>query len=131
MASLLAQFADPPAKFRPVPFWSWNADLKADELVRQVHLMKEAGLGGFFMHARGGLETEYMGDDWFAVTEAVLDAAKETGMNAWAYDENGWPSGFGDGKVNGLGEAYQLKYFRCVRTDAAKVAKMPRDMGTR
>ena len=126
MSSLQAMFADPPARFRPVPFWSWNADLKADELVRQVHLMKEAGLGGFFMHARGGLETEYMGDDWFAVTAAVLDAAKETGMNAWAYDENGWPSGFGDGKVNGLGEAYQLKYFRCDKVDTAKAAETPR-----
>lgn len=119
MPSLISLLADPPAKFRPVPFWSWNADLTAEELVRQVRLMKEAGMGGFFMHARGGLQTPYMGDDWFAVTEAVLDAAAQEGMYAWAYDENGWPSGFGDGKVNGLGEAYQLKYFRHRFMDAA------------
>ncbi len=122
MPSLVNFLADPPAKYRPVPFWSWNADLTAEELTRQVRLMKEAGMGGFFMHARGGLQTPYMGDDWFAVTEAVLDAAAETGMNAWAYDENGWPSGFGDGKVNGLGETYQLKYFRHKKMDAAQLA---------
>ena len=122
MPSLVHFLADPPAKYRPVPFWSWNADLTAEELTRQVRLMKEAGMGGFFMHARGGLQTPYMGDDWFAVTEAVLDAAAETGMNAWAYDENGWPSGFGDGKVNGLGETYQLKYFRHKKMDAAQLA---------
>ena len=31
----------------------------------------------------------------------------------WAYDENGWPSGFGDGKVNGKGIEYQQKCLRC------------------
>ena len=50
--------------------------------------------------------------------QAVLSAspsveeAENLGMYAWAYDENGWPSGFGDGKVNGLGLEYQQKYLR-------------------
>ena len=30
-------------------------------------------------------------------------------MHSWAYDENGWPSGFGGGKVNGLGDEYRQK----------------------
>ena len=124
MSPLIQYLADPPAQYRPVPFWSWNADLTAEELVRQVDLMKSAGMGGFFMHARGGLQTPYMGDDWFRVTEAVLDAAAGNGMYAWAYDENGWPSGFGDGKVNGLGEACQLKYFRCRKMDAAQLPEV-------
>ena len=64
------------------------------------------------MHARGGLLTEYMGEEWFANVEAAIEAAKEFGMSAWAYDENGWPSGFGDGAVNGLGIEYQQKYLR-------------------
>ena len=33
-------------------------------------------------------------------------------MLPWAYDENGWPSGFGDGRINGLGEKYQQKWLR-------------------
>ena len=33
-------------------------------------------------------------------------------MGGWGYDENGWPSGFGDGKVNGRGVKYQQKYLR-------------------
>ena len=49
-------------KYRPIPFWSWNERLRTDETVRQVKLMDEAGLGGYFMHARGGLLTEYMGE---------------------------------------------------------------------
>ena len=30
-------------------------------------------------------------------------------MNAWLYDENSWPSGFGGGLVNNLGEKYQQR----------------------
>ena len=66
-----------PAKYRPTPFWSWNEKLNTEETKRQVHLMHKAGLGGFFMHARGGLQTEYMGDEWFDNIAAGIDAAKE------------------------------------------------------
>ena len=45
-------------KFRPIPFWSWNEKLNADETARQIDIMDKAGIGGYFMHARGGLETE-------------------------------------------------------------------------
>ena len=74
--------------------------------------MDKAGIGGFFMHARGGLQTEYMSEEWFSNVEMSVKTAKELGMGAWAYDENGWPSGFGAGKVNGLGVSYQQKYLR-------------------
>ena len=47
-------------KYRPIPFWSWNEKLETEETQAQIGQMKEAGLGGFFMHARGGLETEYL-----------------------------------------------------------------------
>ena len=60
-----------------------------------IKMMHEQGIGGFFMHARGGLLTEYLSKEWFEVTEACVKAAERLGMNAWAYDEDGWPSGFG------------------------------------
>ena len=77
---------------RPVPFWSWNDKLEPDELRRQIGAMQDAGMGGFFMHARGGLETEYLSEDWFRAVEASVDEAKKRGMQAWCYDENGWPA---------------------------------------
>ena len=52
-------------KYRALPFWSWNDKLNLNETLRQIGIMDEAGLGGFFMHARGGLQTEYMGEEWF------------------------------------------------------------------
>ena len=101
-----------PNKYRPVPFWSWNEKLDTRETARQAQVMNDAGLGGYFMHARGGLQTEYMGDEWFDNVAEGVNSAKRLGMSAWAYDENGWPSGFGNGAVNGLGEEYQQKYLR-------------------
>lgn len=105
-------FKNVPKKYRPVPFWSWNEKLDTEETRRQAEVMDKAGMGGFFMHARGGLQTEYMSDEWFDNVAASADEAKKRGMYAWAYDENGWPSGFGAGKINGKGLKYQQKYLR-------------------
>ncbi len=96
-------------KYRPIPFWSWNEKLDTEETKRQVALMDEAGIGGYFMHARGGLLTEYMGEEWFDNVRAATEEGARRGMHSWAYDENGWPSGFGGGRVNGLGIDYQQK----------------------
>ena len=101
-----------PKKYRPIPFWSWNEKLNTEETKRQVYEMNQAGMGGFFMHARGGLQTEYMGEAWFDNVSTSIEAAEECDMRPWAYDENGWPSGFGNGAVNGLGIEYQQKYLR-------------------
>ena len=96
-------------KYRPIPFWSWNEKLDTEETKRQIGIMDEAGIGGYFMHARGGLATEYMGDEWFDNVRASIEEGDKRGMHSWAYDENGWPSGFGGGKVNGLGDEYRQK----------------------
>ena len=105
-------FKHVPKKYRPIPFWSWNEKLEIEETKEQIHTMNESGLGGFFMHARGGLQTEYMGKEWFDNVSASVEKAKRLGMRPWAYDENGWPSGFGNGIVTDMGVEYQQKYLR-------------------
>lgn len=105
-------------KYRPVPFWSWNEKLSVDESLRQTALMDDAGMGGYFMHARGGLQTEYMGEEWFDNIGACIEECNKRGMHAWAYDEDGWPSGFGGGKVTDKGEKYWQKYLRYIPADA-------------
>ena len=67
-------------KYRPVPFWSWNEKLNVPETLRQVGLMDDVGIGGFFMHARGGLQTEYMGEEWFENVTACVDEAEKRGF---------------------------------------------------
>ena len=97
MDALLSKWTNLPAAYRPIPFWSWNDALDADRLRQQIRWMFDNGIGGFFMHARGGLKTPYLGEEWMQCIEACCDEAKKLGMDAWAYDENGWPSGFAGG----------------------------------
>jgi len=92
-------FKNPPCEFRGAPFWAWNGKMEPEELRRQIRLMKEMGLGGFFMHARVGLNTEYLGDAWFECINACIDEAEKFGMYAWLYDEDRWPSGAAGGEV--------------------------------
>ena len=106
-----------PNEYRPIPFWSWNEKLDTEETRRQVRLMKDAHLGGYFMHARGGLLTEYMGEEWFDNVLATVEEGEACGMDSWAYDENGWPSGFGDGRVLELGEDYHIKALTYKKTE--------------
>lgn len=86
-------------EYRSIPFWSWNDDLQPDELVRQIEWMKTQGFGGYFMHARSGLITEYLGEKWFECINACVEAGERLGRDSWAYDENGWPSGFAGGEL--------------------------------
>ncbi len=96
-------------EYKSIPFWSWNNHLDEKVLIKQIEEMYDAGIGGFIMHARIGLKDEYLGEKWFSCIEACLDKAKELGMAAWVYDENGWPSGFVGGKLLEK-EAYRARF---------------------
>ncbi len=97
------------SKYKSIPFWSWNNFLDEKVLVKQIEDMYGAGIGGFIMHARTGLKEEYLGEKWFSCIDACLKKAKELGMEAWVYDENGWPSGFVGGKLL-ENEAYRARF---------------------
>ena len=95
-------FKNPGKDWRGAPFWSWNDKLEEAELRRQIREMKKAGMGGFFMHSRVGLITEYLSKEWIKMIKACVAEAKKTGMNAWLYDEDRWPSGAAGGLGAGL-----------------------------
>ena len=95
MQQLRRDFANPPAAYRGAPFWSWNDRLDPAELVRQVRDMKAHGMGGFFMHSREGLETPYMGPSGWSASARWSRPPAKSGMHAWLYDEDRWPSGYG------------------------------------
>ncbi len=99
MEKIKRKLSNIPVEYRAVPFWSWNDKLEPEELRRQIRWMKENGIGGFFMHARGGLKTEYMSEEWMKCIDVCCEEAEKIGLHAWAYDENGWPSGFCGGKL--------------------------------
>ena len=101
----------PTAAYRGKPFWSWNGKLERDELLRQLRIFEEMGMGGAFLHSRTGLETEYLGDEWFALTNDCADEAAKLGLEAWLYDEDRWPSGSAGGKAT-ADPQYRMKYLR-------------------
>lgn len=86
-------------RYKPIPFWSINSKLDKKEIIRQIDEMNSYGLGGFVFHARTGLMTEYLSEEWFDCVKTALDEAKRLKMSVWIYDENGWPSGFVSGKL--------------------------------
>lgn len=96
---LLTEFACPPSPYRGKPFWAWNGKLEEQELRRQIRVLRDMGLGGFFMHARVGLDTAYLSEEWFRCVNACIDEADRLGMEAWLYDEDRWPSGAAGGLV--------------------------------
>ncbi len=109
-AELAKFFQDPPAEFRSKPFWAWNGGYcNEQEIVRQVKIFKQMGFGGFFMHSRTGLQTEYLGDAWFRMVNAAAKEAGKQGIQAWLYDEDRWPSGFAGGLVTEKPE-YRMKF---------------------
>lgn len=99
LQNVLDKIAAPGPEFRGAPFWAWNSKLDEEELRRQIRFMKEMGLGGFFMHARVGLNTAYLSKEWFDCVRACIDEAKKNGMEPWLYDEDRFPSGAGGGFV--------------------------------
>ncbi|MDR1238206.1 MAG: hypothetical protein LBK28_08185, partial [Propionibacteriaceae bacterium] len=92
-------FADPPNSYRPVPFWGLNDELEDGELRRQIGEMADKGWGGFFTHARYGLETPYLAREYMDRMKTVVNEAKRRGLDAWIYDEHPFPAGTAGGLV--------------------------------
>lgn len=92
-------FLNPTKEYRGTPFWAWNCVLNKDTLKRQISYLKEMGFGGFHMHSRTGMATEYLSDEFFNFVKFCVDEAEKQGMLAWLYDEDRWPSGSAGGLV--------------------------------
>lgn len=92
-------FVSPPAEYRAMPFWAWNCRLDPDEMSAQIEVFKKMGYGGFFMHPRSGLDTEYLGEDFFRCVHRCVSDAERLGIGAALYDEDRYSSGPAGGLV--------------------------------
>ena len=68
---------NPPKEYRSAPFWGWNDRLQKENLGEQIEGFKKAGMGGFFIHSREGLETEYLSTEWMEDVKFCVDKARE------------------------------------------------------
>ena len=105
-------FQQPTSEYRGAPFWSWNGALKQEPLEKQIDVMKKMGLGGYHIHSRIGLETEYLGEEFMRLVKHCERYGAQQGMLTWLYDEDKWPSGFAGGYVTQNRE-HRQKYLFC------------------
>ena len=103
------EFQNPGVEFRPVPFWGLNDDLEDETLRYQISEMKDKGWGGFFTHARYGLETPYLSGEYMERMKACVDEAKKQGIKAWIYDEHPFPAGCAGGLATACKKEYRHK----------------------
>lgn len=92
-------FANPTKEYRGAPFWSWNTRVTPEMVDEQIAVYKEMGMGGFHIHARTGLETPYMGEEFLSLVKRADARAKENDMLCYLYDEDRYPSGAAGGIV--------------------------------
>lgn len=90
---LYSEFLNPPRQYSPMPFWFWNGKLEPAKVQEQVRRMVDQHVYGAFLHARDGLQTPYLSDEWFAAVGAGLEEAKRDGFYFNFVDEYDWPSG--------------------------------------
>lgn len=96
-------FRNPSAMYRPFVRWWWNGDkVDAKELVRELHLLKDAGVGGVEINPISfpstgddlGIKSLYwLSDDWIKMLQVVFAEAKKLDMTCDLIVGSGWPFG--------------------------------------
>ena len=117
-----ALFQNPSSEYRGAPFWAWNCKLEEEELLRQIDVLREMGYGGFHMHVRTGMATEYLSDEYMQMVKACVEKARADHMLAWLYDEDRWPSGAAGGYVT-QNPAHRLHHLLLTRTPYGQSAE--------
>ncbi|MBR3393305.1 MAG: hypothetical protein IKG51_04250 [Firmicutes bacterium] len=117
-------FKHPGSEYRGTPFWAWNGKLEKEELKRQIEIFQQMGFGGFHMHVRTGLETEYLSEEYMEDIRFCIEEAKKRGMIAYLYDEDRWPSGSCGGQVTMNHPEYARKSLLLTTKDYTKTDQM-------
>ena len=96
-------FAAPDNSNRPFVRWWWNGDrVEADELVRELRLLKAQGIGGVeinpieFPVGAEALDTKeltWLSEEWIDMLKVVFDEAAALGMDCDLIVGSGWPFG--------------------------------------
>ena len=96
-------FQQPPSEYRPFVRWWWNGDkVEADELVRELRLLKEAGIGGVeinpiafpsYCDSIGKPSLTWLSPEWIDMLNVCSDEADSLGMTCDLLVGSGWPFG--------------------------------------
>lgn len=104
-ADLFSTFQNPELKYHPFVRWWWNGNkIEKNELIRELHLLKDAGIGGveinpieFPSRIEGddlGIKSlQWLSDEWIEMLQVVFAEAKKLGMTCDLIVGSGWPFG--------------------------------------
>jgi hypothetical protein len=100
---LHSMFRDPPGHARVFVRWWWNGDrLEEEEILRELDVMNEAGIGGVEINPikmpneadTVGIESiEWLSDKWIEMLKVALRGARERGIICDMIVGSGWPFG--------------------------------------
>ena len=99
-ASIAGGFARPPRDCTQIPFWFLNGVVDGPEYVRQTREMAAQGVQQSMPHPRFGMDRrDYLGPQYWAAFDQLVDAAEADGLTIHLYDEYNWSSGPAGGRV--------------------------------
>lgn len=82
------------------------------------------GFGGAHLHARTGLETDYLGEEFLNLVRYTDEEMKKRNMLCWLYDEDRFPSGAAGGIVTENVD-YQVPDICFLPGNARKICVLP------
>lgn len=96
-------FKNPDPVYHPFVRWWWNGDkVEAKELIRELHLLKDAGVGGVEINPiefpssgddLGKKSLTWLSDEWISMLQVTFDEAKKLDMTCDLIVGSGWPFG--------------------------------------
>ncbi len=96
-------FNAPDSKHHPFVRWWWNGDkIEKNELIRELHLLKEAGIGGVEINPiefpstgddLGKKSLRWLSNEWIDMLEVTFAEAKKLDMTCDLIVGSGWPFG--------------------------------------
>ncbi|MDR0725891.1 MAG: hypothetical protein LBF59_07800, partial [Prevotellaceae bacterium] len=99
---LFTAFRNPPVTAKPFVRWWWNGDkVTAKEILRELDVMKDAGIGGVEINPiafPGGDDLaipslEWLSPEWIEMVKVALQGAEERGIVCDIIVGSGWPFG--------------------------------------
>lgn len=102
--NLYEEFRNPDDRYRPYVRWWWNGGrVTADEILRELDIMKQAGIGGVEINTIqfpdqtpdtvGCAALTWLSDEWLRMVRTAADGCRERNMTCDIIVGSGWPFG--------------------------------------
>lgn len=92
-------FKNPPAQYRPMPFWHINGEMTESGILEQMKEAKDVNFSGLAILPVHSTQPEFLSEAYFKKYSFLLENAQKLGMQVILYDDTGFPSGTAGGRI--------------------------------